>query len=79
MTCNLLNGNKRKANSHLPSVDVESRRSGLAFQQATPTPGKLEGKESIRFIFHFPDKSCEQDEGNNGTPFYKEIIDIIYI
>lgn len=48
-------GNKHKANSRLPSVDAESRRPGLAFQQDTPTPGKLEGKENIRFIFYFPD------------------------
>lgn len=69
--------NKHKAKSRLPSVDAESRRPGLAFQQDTPTPEKLERKENTCFIFYFPDmiSPCEQGEGNKGTPCYKEITD----
>lgn len=46
-------GNKYKESSHLPSVDAESSRACLAFQQGFPA-GKLKEKKNVSF-FPFPD------------------------
>lgn len=66
-------GNKYKESSHLPSVDAESSRACLAFQQGFPA-GKLKENKNVSFFpLSWPDSSFGQGRQERRTSCHEEV------